>query len=190
YEKRILQFKRIRKRIKKNGTYDKADMLIKEYYDYYLNRAETAVKMLEESDYMALSDEARNKKTFCHNSFKGDNIKTDSKTGMMYVDNFGKAAYDVCVTDLAYYIRQIIKKEGTEKGHIRDVIDAYKDETEFDEMQKKLNCAMIVFPWKFMNLCNEYHNKRKAFTFDASVQRLERCVKSVEKEEEIINMLM
>ena len=37
---------------------------------------------------------------------------------------------------------------------------------------------------------NEYYNKRKAFTFDASVQRLERCVENIKKEEEIINVLM
>ncbi len=187
YEKRITEFKRIRKRIKKDALYDKADMIIKKYYTYYLKRAEDAIKMVQESNYDALSMYAMENKTFCHNSFKGDNIKRDKKTGEIYVDNFAKASYDVCISDLAYYIRRVIKMEDTDQNTVKDVLEAYGCETHLTDDKKALTKAMVVFPWKFMSLCNEYYNKRKGFTFDASVQRIEKCIRDIEKEELIIN---
>jgi CotS family spore coat protein len=189
YEKRIAEFKRIRKRIKKDGIYDKADMIIKEYYNYYINRAQAALDMLKKSDYMAVSAEAEKRKTFCHNSFKGENIKLEPESGKYYVDNFGKAAYDICVSDLAYYIRQLIKREDTTAYDIKAVIDAYDGINTLSGESRSIAAAMVVFPWKFMSLCNEYYNKRKVFTFDASVQRIERCAGIIEKEESIINII-
>jgi len=189
YEKRIAEFKRIRKRIKKLGTYSKTDMLIKDYYKYYLNRADAALDMLKQSDYASVSAKSEKKKSFCHNSFKGDNIKIDGRTGSMFVDNFGKATYDICVSDLAYYIKQIIKRDDAGPREVQQVIEVYAEEAGLDKADRMINAAMVVFPWKFMSLCNEYYNKRKAFAFDSAVQRLERCTDIIKKEEEIINML-
>ena len=83
----------------------------------------------------------------------------------------------------------MIKRDDCGKTEIQRVMDKYASETAFSNPEKTLTAAMIVFPWKFMSLCNEYYNKRKAFTFDASVQRIERCTEAIEKEEEIINCI-
>ncbi len=189
YEKRIIEFKRIRKRIKKDGVYDKADMLIKKYYDYYLNRAQTALEMLKKSNYSLLSKYAEEKRCFCHNGFKGENIKTEVSSGKIYVDNFGKASYDIYVSDLAYYIRRLIKREDTNAENIENAIKEYSSVRPVDGDERTTAFAMVVFPQKFMNLCNEYYNKRKVFTFDASVQRIERCTEAIKKEESIINII-
>ena len=77
--------------------------------------------------------------------------------------------------------------EDTDQNTVKDVLAAYGSKTPLTDDKKALTKAMVVFPWKFMSLCNEYYNKRKGFTFDASVQRIEKCIRDIEKEELIIN---
>lgn len=188
FKKRISELRHIRKDIARRGQYDIMDMVIKNNYKYFYDRAQRALLKLTESGYHKLSAEAGLKKSFCHNSFKSGNFMLN-QLEEIFVDSMAKCAYDIPVLDVAYFIRRMMKEPDFDERYARKILYTYQSRMEFGQRECSVVEAMLLFPWKFMSLCNEYYNKRRNYCLEPASERFIRCIEASPKEERILDFL-
>ena len=69
------------------------------------------------------------------------------------------------------------------------VLNEYGKYTDFDKNDASVVKAVILFPWKFMSLCNEYYNKKRNYCLIPAADRFNRCVEASLNEEKILSKL-
>lgn len=188
FEKRAGELKHIRKDIARRGQYDIMDMIIKTHYNYFLNRASEALNRLEESGYSSIVKQAEEKKTFCHNSYKSGSFMQTPEGGI-FIESMPKIAYDIPCWDIAFLLRRLMKMPEFDADKTAKVLNEYGQYTEFDKSDVSVVKAVILFPWKFMSLCNEYYNKKRNYCLIPAADRFNRCVEASLNEEKILSKL-
>ena len=189
YQKRITEIKKIRKGISLRKSYDLTDMIIKENFDYFLLRAQNAIQLLSQSGYKCLCQNAQANGGFIHGAFKSGNFMKNDSTGHIFIDSFSKCAFDIPVKDLAYFIRRLMKNPAFDAFCCKRILDNYCLIRPMDESETQVLKSLLVFPWKFMNLCNEYYNKRRTYCMQPAYERFKRCADAAKNEENIINSI-
>lgn len=181
FAKRTAEFSRIRKRIKTFGDYTPVDLMVIKYYDYYMDRIKESEELLGLSDFRGISAEAAKKRFVCHNSFKNDNVRKD-ENGKVIVAGLDGCTRDVSITDVAHLIRRYIKSDGASQEGIKAILDSYGGVRPISRKELGIIRGMLIYPYKFLRLCNEHYNKRRVCISEASVERFENCVRQREKE--------
>lgn len=188
YEKRIQELNRIKKWIANQSCLSKIDLIVLKNYAYFKEKAEQSLDLLHSSKYNELMEQAIKDNSFCHNAYKGDNIRV-LESGALFVSGFQKCAYDYCMIDLAEFIRRYMKNEDCQPEIIASILEAYDQVHSVTPADKELIFAMLSYPYKFLKLCNEYYNKRRVYVSDAIVQKMENCVAQSERNNQIIQTL-
>ena len=176
YERRSKELSKIKKRIEKTPRLSSIDIMVLDNFDYYRERSDDAVSMLKSSGYMKLAADAGERRTFCHNSYKGENIRVRDGTEDIFITGFTRCAYDCHVTDLAEYLRRYLKSPDADIRTLLDVIKAYDKIKTVTKTEMDVMLAMLTYPYKFMKLVNEYYNKRQVYISGAQKDRFERCI--------------
>jgi len=185
FNKRIAELKHIRKDILKRADYDMLDMIIKNNYSYFLNRAQCALDMLKESGYEKIVEKAAERKTFCHNGFKNGGFMEHK--GQIVIESLPKIAYEIPVWDLAFLLRNMMKRSDVTSSYTKRIIEEYSRHTYFDSKDEEVVKAVLLFPWKFMSLCNEYYNKKRNYCLIPASERFVRCIEASMNEERILS---
>ncbi len=188
FEKRSGELKHIRKDIARRGQYDVMDMIIKTHYSYFLNRAGEALNSLKQSGYDDIVRRSEEKKTFCHNSYKSGGFM-QTPEGDIFIENMPKIAYDIPCWDLAFFLRRMMKLPDFGVKQTAMVLNEYGKYTDFDKNDISVVKAVILFPWKFMSLCNEYYNKKRNYCLIPAADRFSRCIEASVNEESILSQL-
>ena len=181
FSKRAGEFSRIRKRIKTFGDYTPVDLMIIKYYDYYMDRIKQASELLEGSNFRGAVKMAGQTKTVCHNSFKNDNVRK-AEDGGIIVSGLDGCTIDVSVTDTAHLIRRYMKSDAAGESGISEIIESYASVRPLSENDLGIIKGMLVYPYKFLKLCNEHYNKRRVCISEAAVERFENCLERRDKE--------
>ena len=181
FGKRAVEFSRIRKRIKTFGDYTPVDLMIIKYYDYYMDRIKQASELLEKSGYWEAVKHAEKKRSICHNSFKNDNVRKN-EDGTITVSGLDGSSIDVSITDTANIIRRYMKSEAADERGIAKIIESYSSLRTLSDNDLGIIKGMLVYPYKFLKLCNEHYNKRRVCISEAAVERFETCAEGRDKE--------
>lgn len=185
FNKRTAYLRHIRKDIVRRGDYDIMDMIIKNNYDYFINRSVEAIEKLKNSGYEKIVSDSAEKKTFCHNSYKSGNYMVD-KNNNIFIESMPKAAYEIPCWDIAFFLRRMMKKPCFDGEYTKKILFIYSNNTAFTKQEEDVVMAVITFPWKFMNLCNEYYNKKRNYCLTPAVERFQRCIEASVNEEKIL----
>ncbi len=188
YEKRRIELLKIKKRIEKQSSYTPLDLLIKQNFEYYIEKIEQAKELFHQAQYCDIMQKATIEKTVCHNAFKGENIQQDTN-GVIFVTGFGKCSYDSTVVDLALYLRRLLKKQQCDIQTAEKMLCAYEQEMPLSKQDKILLLALLSYPEKFLSLCNEYYNKRRVCISPAMIERMQLCIASIEENEKLLSWL-
>lgn len=188
YEKRKRELQRIRKRISRQSCYNEVDLLVLYNYKRYNERIQASENLLIDSQYADYADMAIKEQTFCHNAFKPENIRLTEK-GTFVLTGFGKCAYDCCMTDLAEYLRRYLKTENCCCDTIEKIIKEYNSVHDLSIGEIDIIYGMLLYPYKFLKLCNEYYNKRRVCVSEAMVQRLHKCIVANNRAEKILDQI-
>ncbi|MCI9354378.1 MAG: hypothetical protein HFE58_06180 [Firmicutes bacterium] len=188
YEKRRIELLKIKKRIEKQGGYSALDLLVKQNYNYYIEKIEQANELFLEAEYEKEMKRVEQQKTVCHNAFKGENIRKDEK-GNVFVTGFSKCTYDNTIVDLAMYFKRFLKKQQWDVETVENMFSVYHNENPLSLQDKKMLLALFIYPEKFLSLCNEYYNKRRVCVSPAMLERMEVCIAGIEKNEKMIKWL-
>ena len=181
FGRRTGEFSRIRKRIKSFGDYTPVDLMVIKYFDYYTDRIKMASELLVKSDYTGAVINAAQRRHVCHNAFKNDNVRK-SETGNIIVSGLDGCTCDVSITDVAHLIRRYIKSEAADESGISAILESYGKTRSISADELGIIMGMLIYPYKFLKLCNEHYNKRRVCISEASVERFENCVERRERE--------
>ncbi len=183
YEKRRIELLKIKKRIEKQSSYTPLDLLVKQQFPYYMEKIEEAKQLFLEINYSEAIHTAEKQKTICHNIFKGENIR-QNKNGI-WITGLSKCTYDHNMVDLVMYFRRFLKKQDCDIATAEKMLSAYESENTLSVSYQKMLLALFIYPEKFLSLCNEYYNKRRVCVSPAMLERMERCIASIEKNEKM-----
>ncbi len=187
FAKRQSEFAKIKRRIQKTGKLDPIDMLVTQTYTPYMERVEGAILYLAQGEYTAHMEQAQQRGTFCHKSFKGSNLRL--KNGEIFVGGFEHAAADLGLLDLASYLKRYMKKmEGTQSG-VLEILESYTSIMPMTDKEMLLLQAFIMYPEKFLRLLNEFYNRRKTCISPAMENRMKEVIVEENKSQKLLGYL-
>lgn len=175
FEKRHTELAKIKRRIQKQGGYDVIDLLVLRCYEEYMEQTSAAQRYLEQANYIVQVTQAEKEGAFCHNSFKGENLRV-GHDGKIFVGGFENCSADVPLMDLAAYLKRYMKKTDGGQAGVIAMMNAYAKNCVLTEKELDLLHALVIYPEKFLRLTNEYYNKRRACVSQAMQERLSSAV--------------
>lgn len=182
YHRRRNELQRIKKGIDKKTSYNDLDLMVKQNFQYYLERTERAISCLKSAGYQEEIKRAEGEKSICHNTYKGENIRT-LESGELYITGFHQCAYDTPLVDLAAYLRRFLKKTDGDSKVAEEMIHAYDSIRNISKQDLQIVLGILTYPEKFMRLCNEYYNKRRVCISPAVKERMESCIAERKKQD-------
>lgn len=188
YKKRLKELLKIKKDMDKKGKYTSFDIIILKNFNMIMDNINTAINIIDNSDYKNVMEKAQREKTLCHNSFKGKNIHLLENGGVI-ITGLNKCTYDASITDLADFLRRYMKNEDCNCEIANKIIEEYNNIRNVSKSDLKVVYGMITFPNKFLKLCNEYYNKRRVCISGAMLERFEKCVDDTKRSQDIIKNL-
>lgn len=182
YERRKNELMRIKKNIDKKSSYNPLDLMVKQNFNYYVEKTEEALSLLLSCGYEQAIQHAEEEKVFCHNAFKGDNIRC-MESGELHITGFEECAYDTPLVDLVAYLRRFLKKADGGVGTAEEMMYRYHEKRPLSKQDMDIIVGILTYPDKFMRLCNEYYNKRQVCISPAVRERMEVCIAEKEKQD-------
>ena len=171
--KRYSELKRIRRRIKESRKYSPIDMIVVKNFDMVSEMVDMSLDILKKYNYDDLKEEYKKRNTVCHNAYKGDNVRL-LDNGDITVTNIDRCTYNFTVKDLSDFIIRLIKSEVFSKDQILTILAEYEKVRNIEEKERYILKAFLIFPHKFLSICNEYYNKRSVCISDAMLERFEK----------------
>lgn len=171
YAKRRSELGKIKRRIDHKTRYDPIDLLVLHYYTACMEQTAAAEHLLEEGGYAALAEQTEREGGFCHNAYKGENLRLDEGGGV-FVAGFDRCIAETPLADLAAYLRRYMKKtDGAGEG-VERMLAAYGKACPLSQSDMVLLEGMNIYPEKFLRLVNQYYNSRRACVSPAMQERL------------------
>lgn len=150
-------------------------------YEHYM---EQAAKVLELEKEQCVPEKAVQ---LCHGDFNQHNLLF-TRDGLAVV-GFEKLRYDLCVTDLANFMRKILEKRGWNSGLGMDMVMTYNSVRELAPWELWQIYLKLLYPEKFWKIVNHYYNARKTWVSQRDIEKLT-CLSEQEiKREEFLSML-
>ena len=186
FKKRRSELKRIKKNIGKRGSMSLVDIAVVKNYSYYIEKAELAINLLSNSGYESIKSSSHQKRMICHNSYKNDNIQL-LENGEIFLPGFEKASCDSAVSDIAGFIRYIMKSPEFDTAWVFEALEHYSQARPLSSGELYVIYGLLSFPYKFFKLLNSHYNRRQAYVSDAFIEKLNECIASKEKNELLLN---
>jgi CotS family spore coat protein len=154
----LYKFEKIIDNKKIKGNFD---IEYKSNIDYFFNKAMFSLKILNESEYFRLSENASKNHTICHDSFYYQNIIKKGED--YYIIDLDSIMIDLQVNDLGKFIRRLMSKKiyswSFEKT--KSIIEAYDAINKLTKEHLEVMLALIIFPHKFWKLGRKRYVKHK-----------------------------
>lgn len=180
YAKRRGELAKMRRRNDRSGSYDAIGLLLLQYYEEYMERAEEAEDLLRKGNYGDALEDAAVRGAFCHNAYKGEALR-QNRDGRVYVGNFDKCSRELPLADVAFYLRRYMKKTEGEEAGVWGMLESYGRHCPLSEGDLTVLQGMLVYPEKFLRLVNEYNNRRRSCVSPAMGERLAAAAREEEK---------
>ena len=139
-----------------NSAFKYGDKFSKVFLEYF----EPNITLAEISSIVASTINNNNlSKALCHLDYVNKNIIFDSSNGLWIID-FDKCKMDYCVHDLSYFLRRLLKRDGT-KWDMEIAVSSLKlyeslHPLNFDEY--KAIFVYLAFPQKYWKISRDYYN--------------------------------
>lgn len=165
------ELRKIRRFIRKKGASAVFEKEFLSSVEWYLQRGEQALSLLEESDYEELREKAWQEGSICHGEFNQHNIlMLGADTA---VTNFGHWSYDIQIADLYRFMRKILEKYNWDENLAGKMLYAYNRirPISFSEWQNLK--IRFTYPEKYWKIANYYYTHNKAWISDKNTQKLQ-----------------
>ena len=136
--------------------------------EQFLERAQYAVKLLDETDYDDLRERAWREGQVCHGEYnqhnvlmlKGDHLGTA-------VTNFGHWSFDIQVADLYRFMRKILEKYNWNLELAGEMLREYHKIRPISAEEWKNLRVRFTYPEKYWKLANYYYSHKKGVDFES-----------------------
>lgn len=179
----ILDFKN---RINQKAYKSDFDNLYLSVLNEEIERADRAIKGLENSNYMKVMEREVFKRGFCHHDYANHNVLIDFNNNLNVID-FDYCILDTHIHDLASLLVRAMKngKWGVEKA--TRIINAYSVSNAVTDEELSLIKEFIRFPQTFWQLGIQMYWEQQPWTNESFMVRLNKYLEDREEREEFIN---
>lgn len=163
YSNKTHRLMQIKKKISNKNHLSDLDVLFLRNYDYYYGLCGQALNQLKEINYTAPIEGT----SFCHNAYKEDNILISH--GNVYITNWERMSNCHFTYDLVYFINRYIKKvvfpmsDDMPTLSFADILSIYNDNNLLEEYEMGILQAQLIFPDKYLQICDEYYTKNRSW---------------------------
>lgn len=177
FKEMINDFYKFEKAIDNKKIKSTFDEKYKENISIFESRAMLSLKILNESNYYKLSEEASKNHTLCHDSFYYQNII--KKDNVYYIIDLDSIMVDLHVNDLGKYIRRLMSKSDFmwDFKYARSIIESYNSVISLTKNELEVMLALIIFPHKFWKLGKKRYKKYKNWSDQKYSHKLSKILK-------------
>ncbi len=161
FEKKLQNFDKMKKLLSKQKNLSDFDVLFIKNYNYFKENAFLALELLNKYNYSIVKKQACKKIMLCHNKLKEENIlKYDNN---IFIYNLENMSIDHFINDIYKFLIRFIKKHEQNPLTLSKILNEYTKINHIDNALLPILYAMMLFPERYINLCELFYNKKRNF---------------------------
>lgn len=155
-EKRGKALEKMRGMARKKNLKKDFDIIYIKNVDFYKELAIRATKILNNSKYLSLCEEAEAEKLFCHHDYTYHNIIIGDDNEV-YIIDFDYCKREIRTYDIANFMKKVLKRVDWNIEYAEAIIDAYNAVSPLREEEYEVLYAYLLFPQRYWRLANRYY---------------------------------
>ena len=150
------------------------DIIYIKNVDFYKELAIRATKILNNSKYLSLCEEAEAEKVFCHHDYTYHNIILGNDNSVSVID-FDYCKREVRTFDISNFMIKVLKRNNWNIDFANAIIESYNKVSKLDECEYNVLYAYLQFPQRYWRLANRYYYNEVNWgqnTFDSKLESI------------------
>ncbi|WP_186428721.1 CotS family spore coat protein [Clostridium sp. BSD9I1] len=184
FKRRIDEMKFFKRIAEMHENKNEFDINFLKYVDFYIKEIEESIEILEGSCYYKLCSE-EDKKVLCHHDLAYHNIII--KDNEAYFIDFDYAMIDLKVHDLANFTLKVIKDFAFDLEKAKVILNEYMSINPIESRELKVLYGILKFPEEIYSICRDYYGRRKNWTNEVFIDRLNKKIEKEEFRQEFLN---
>lgn len=186
------ELKKVRKFMRGVSPKGEFEFAFLKCFEQMYHWADTAVEVLEQSEYDSLYDNSIKKSHMTHGEYNYHNIlmpQTVHNTSQTAVTttNFEKFRRDVQVEDLYYFLRKVLEKQGWKERLGDNMLNAYSAIKPLTKAELEYIKVRLIYPEKFWKIANSYYRSNKAWISAKSIEKIQTAIRQTEEKERFLS---
>ena len=175
------ELRKIRKFIRKKGA---SCVFEKDYLasvEWFLQRAQYAAELLDETEYDSLREQAWKEGQVCHGEYNQHNVlmlKGDNEA--VAVTNFSRWNFDIQMADLYRFMRKILEKHNWNLNLAQEMLREYHRIRPVSKAEWQNLRVRFTYPEKYWKLANHYYSHKKVWISEKNVEKLQNLIRQRE----------
>ena len=175
------ELRKIRKFIRKKGA---SSVFEKDYLasvEWFLQRAQYAAELLDETEYDSLREKVWREGQVCHGEYNQHNVlmlKGEDETAA--VTNFGHWNFDIQMADLYRFMRKILEKYNWNLNLAQEMLREYHRIRPISKAEWRNLRVRFTYPEKYWKLANYYYSHKKVWISEKNVEKLQNLIRQRE----------
>ena len=175
------ELRKIRKFIRKKGA---SCVFEKDYLasvEWFLQRAQYAAELLDETEYDSLREQAWKEGQVCHGEYNQHNVlmlKGDNEA--VAVTNFSRWNFDIQMADLYRFMRKILEKHNWNLNLAQEMLREYHRIRPISKAEWQNLRVRFTYPEKYWKLANHYYSHKKVWISEKNVEKLQNLIRQRE----------
>ena len=175
------ELRKIRKFIRKKGA---SCVFEKDYLasvEWFLQRAQYAVELLDETEYDSLREQAWKEGRVCHGEYNQHNVlMLKGENESIAVTNFGRWNFDIQMADLYRFMRKILEKHNWNLNLAQEMLREYHKIRPISKAEWQNLRVRFTYPEKYWKLANHYYSHKKVWISEKNVEKLQNLIRQRE----------
>lgn len=181
YIRHASELKRARNYVKKVRHKSEFELELIRSFDGFYAQAVEAVGRLKEQQPGAV------KTRLCHGEYSHHHILFDGEFAM--VTDFMGMERDIQVSDLYYFMRKTLEKQGFQDGLGRRMLDEYDRVVSLTDEDRRYLYVRFLFPEKYWKQVNYYFNSNKAWMPEKNTEKLRTLERQEPERKKFLQMM-
>jgi len=186
YTRQMKELSQMGKQVRRGSRLSDFDVLFIKHAPQYGEIMQDSINRLAKTNYARLHSKAISQGSLCHNALKEENLlATNSDT---YIINFAEAEIDLQLCDLAALIRRYAQRS-SKSIPINRLLETYSKIAPLPHEAVDIIYALLIFPWAFMKIITQYYSKKRNWTPNGLINRMDTILAERESYEKYVQEL-
>ncbi|KAB2952301.1 CotS family spore coat protein [Heliorestis acidaminivorans] len=139
--------------------------------DQSIEQAKSSLKILENSQYQEISDNAKKEATFVHRDIASRNFVLDHYNQARLID-FDYCRWDIYICDLVRLLDRSLRYYRWSFQRGQEIIKTYDEIRPLEPAEYPLILALLTFPQKFWRLCHRFFRENSVHSIKDFLERM------------------
>lgn len=172
------ELRKIRKFIRKKGASCVFEKDFLASVEWFLQRAQLALDLLDETRYDVLRETSWKEGCVCHGEYNQHNVLI--LKGGTAVTNFSHWNFDIQMADLYRFMRKILEKHNWDLSLAQEMLREYHKIRPISFMEWQNLRVRFTYPEKYWKLANHYYSHKKVWISEKNVEKLRNLIRQKE----------